>query len=315
MGAKSNFGKNNFDRLEAAGLIASEDNTNQQKEKLIARAAALKVLAQKFDRVLAGMSETYVMDKPRQMKRISAILAKVKELQATSLPVGAKKHVTTCFNELTSIRAGVYASNSPADKKMLTMIAAKKAKEELLAMASATEARVEKIVADSSMSDDLEEFFKKAADVIKKHSGKAEDLKAIRDKAFVIARVPVVPADEKRPSAERLAHIGFQVDSLSGYPVLQNQMVIGINPRFLMGEHSGEIKGEKASKLIRTEAERLRKFLQKQTNTQLQFVSDKAYSHGSGTWFWLMTDADINRLAKVSPGNRVNITRWGFAFR
>lgn len=315
MGAKSNFGKNNFDRLEAAGLVASaEDESNNQKEKLTARSSELRILAQKFDKVLAGMAETYIMAKPRQLKRITTILSKVKELHASGLPIGAKKHVATVVNELVSIREGVYASNASVDKKMLTMIAAKTAKEELLALALAAEARIEKIQADSSMNDDLEEFYKKAADVIKKHAGKAEDLKAIKDKAYVLARMPVVPADGNL-SAERLAQAGFQVESLSGYPVFQNQLVIGINPRHVMGEHSGEIKGEKASKLIRSESERLRKMLEKKLNTQLQFVSDKAYSHGSGTWFWLMSDADINRLAKVSPGNRITITRWGFAFR
>jgi hypothetical protein len=315
MGAKSAFGKNNWDRLEAAGVVGTEDTTSSQKEKLTARASELRILAQKFDKIFAGMADTFVMERPRQLKRIQVIIAKVRELHDTQLPVGAKRHVATCINELTSIREGVHALNAAADKKMLTMIAAKEAKTELLAMAVATEARIEKIEADSSMTGDMEEFYKKAEEVIKKHSGKAEDLKAIKDKAYMLVRLPVVPADEKRPSAERLAMAGFQVESLGGYPVLQNQLVLGINPRAAVGEHSGEVSGVKASKLIRAEAERLRKMLEKKTGQQLNFVSDTAYSHGSGTWFWLMSDKDINRLAKVSPGNRVQIQRWGFAFR
>lgn len=313
MGAKSAFGKNNFDRLEAAGLVSVEDNTNNQKEKLTARAAQLRVLAQKFDKVFAGMADTYVMDHKRQLKRIQVIIAKVKELHDTQLPIGAKRHVATCINELTSIKEGVHALNAAADKKMLTMIAAKTAKDELLAMAVATEARIESIEADSSTVDDLEEFYRKAADVIKKHAGKAEDIKAIKNKAFIIARMPIVPADDKL-SAERLATAGFQVESIGNYAVLQNQLVIGINPRFLMGEHSGEVKGEKASKLIRAEVERLRKFLEKKTNVGYQLVSEKAKSEGSGTWFWLMNDNDISRLARVSPGGRIQIKAWGFAF-
>ena len=316
MGAKSAFGKNNFDKLESAGLIAGADDGALQKEKLQVRARELKILGQKFETVFNKMAETYVMSKPAQLKRITVLLGKVKELHAQSLPIGAKKHVETCINELTSIREGVYAKNTTADKKMLTMMAAKKAQTELYAMAVAAEARVEKLMADSSTSNDMEDFYKKAEEVIKKHSGKADALKVLKDKSFVLERMPIVPTDGNL-SAEKMAHAGFNVESLGGYPVIQNQLVIGINPRHVLGDHGGEVKGEKASKLIRAEADQLRKKLEKRTKQRLQFVSDKAYSQpGSpGAWFWLMSDNDLNRLSKISPGNRVSIQRWGFAFR
>lgn len=315
MVAKSAFGKNNFDRMEAAGLVAGADDESNQKERLLARARELKILSQKFDTVFLKMSETLVMSKPQQLKRITTLLTKVKELHATKLPVGAKKHVAVCINELTSIREGVFARNTMADKKMLTLFAAKKAQEELLAMSVATEARVERLVADSSSSSSMESFIKNAAEVIEKHSDKAELLRVIKTKSFVLERMPVVPGDNKL-SAERMASVGFDVESLGGYPVLQNQLVIGINPRSVLGEHSGAVKGEKAARLIRERADQIRKMAEKRTKQRLQFVSDKAYSPPGipGTWFWLMTDADIKRFARISPGNRVNVVRWGFAF-
>jgi hypothetical protein len=54
--------------------------------------------------------------------------------------------------------------------------------------------------------------------------------------------------------------------------------------------------------------------LQKKTNVKLQFVSDKAFSYGSGTWFWLMSDRDLDAFATVFPGGHTKVTRWGFAF-
>lgn len=313
MAAKSGFGKNNFDKLEAAGLVAGADDAVSQQAKIEARVHELKILAQKFDTVVARMAETYVMTRPQQLKRVTLLLSKVKELHASALPVGSKKHVATMVNELTSIREGVFARANLADRKMLTLIAAKAAKEEILAMASAAEARKEKMLADSSASNDMEHFFKNAADVIQKHSHKAADLASISTKAFVVARAPIALGDEKF-SAERMARSGFNVESLGGYPVISDQLVIGINPRFALGDHAGAVKGEKASQVLRAEMDRLRKMLQKRMNQKLNLVSDKAYSFKSGTWFWLMTDDDINRLAKVSPGNRVQVPRWGFAF-
>jgi hypothetical protein len=312
--AKSNFGKNNFDRLEAAGLVSVEGDDGQvKKEKLQARIKGLRELAEKFVRIEAGVAEAYLMEKPQQLKRLSAVLTAVKKLQASGLPIGAKQHVATCINELVSIREGIYSSANAVDKKTLTMMAATEARKQILALAVSSENRVERLVADSSSTSDLEDFFKNASDVILKHADKANQLQAIKDKAFVIVRLPIVPADGKF-SSEKLAKVGFDAESLGGYPVLNNQMVIGINPRHLLGEHSGEVKGEKAAKAIRDEAERLLKKLSKTTKTNLHFVSSKAYSYKGGTWFWLMTDRDIDLLAKISPGSHVAIQRWGFAF-
>jgi len=311
--AKSAFGKNNFDRLEAAGLVSSADDHVLRKDKLQARALALRELAVKFQKIEQGVIEAHLMEAPKQKSRLNAVLAAVQKLHASPLPMGAKRHVGVCLNELVSIREGIHSSAKNVDKKTLTMIATSAARKEILAMAASSENRMEKILAESSSTDDMEEFFKNAADVIQKHAPKAEQLKAIATKPFVIARVPVVPADGGI-SAERLARVGVDAESLGTYPVIKNQMVIGINPRFLLGEHSGEIKGEKAAKSIREEATRLLKRLERETKTKLQFVCDRSYSYKGGTWYWLMTDRDLDLVARVSPGNRIKISRWGFAF-
>lgn len=317
MGAVSGYGKNNFAKLEAAGLVAGAgDEIGEQVAKLEVRVQELKVLATKFDTVLAKMAETHTMSRPRQIKRVATLIDKVKELHATKLPVGSKRHVATMSNELVSVHEGMHAMKGAADVSMLTLEATVEARALVLAMASAAEARKEKIQADSSSTSDMEHFFKNAAEVINKHSSKAADLADIANKPFMISRAPIIPADD-RMRAETLLRVGFNAESLGGYPVFCDQLVIGLNPRHVLGDHSGEVKGLLAGKVLREEADRLRKLLQKKMNQKLNFVSDKSYSPKAGamgTWFWLMTDTDIDRLIKVSPGNRITITRWGFAF-
>lgn len=309
----SAFGKNNFDRLEAAGLVAGDDNTAAVKTRTQARIADLKGLVTKIEKVEAALGDLYVLEKPARLKKLTQVLSAVKQLHGSPLPTGAKKHIGNCLNELMSLREGVYASNAQIDRKALTLIAAAQAKNEITTMVATSEAKLDKIMAESSNSSDLEEFYRKAADVIEKHSGEAEKLDGIKNKPFMVARVPIVPADGPT-SVEKLTQLGFSVENLGGYAVLHNQLVVGISPKALLGEHGGAVKGEKAATAIRNEVDRIRKRLQKTTNTKLQLVSDKAYSYKTGTWYWLMTDRDLDRLARAFPGQHVNITRWGFAF-
>ncbi len=305
--------KTNFDKLEAAGLVAGEDTTASVKAKIQTRIADLHGLVAKVSKVEAALVDLYVLSKPARLKKLTQVLSAVKKLHASPLPVGAKTHVGHCLNELVSLREGVYASHAQIDKKSLSLIAAAKARADILALVITAEARLDKIMADSNHSSDLEEFYKKAEDVIQKHSAEAEKLSDIRNKPFVISRVPVVPADALL-SVDKLTRLGFNVEGLGGYAVLNKQLVIGINPKHLLGEHGGAVSGARAATAIREEADRLRKLLQKKTNTKLQFVADKAFTFDTGTWFWLMTNKELDAFARAFPGGSVKITRWGFAF-
>lgn len=400
----SKFGKNNFDKLEAAGLIAGPDDAENLKFKTEARVKEIQVLISKVSLVQAHLADLYVLSKPRQLKRLSSTLGALRELHATKMPVGAKKHIEACINEVISLREGVYTSNTRLDKQTLALTASSRAKTDLMAMVEAAQHRLEKVVADSSSDVDMEEFYNKAADIIKKNAAESHKVAPIVDKPFVLARLPVVPGDQRALIAEKLPGLGFKSESLSGYPVIHNQLVLGINPKF-MAEHSDEsvtritemnqklkdngvriedlvkavgrakdltgdltklenvekenpnsVKPEfmaktkqaaeealhKANELItkagidvaayrelqqqvkrshaaqpeaiKKERDRLIKLLEKKTRTPLNLVSEKSFSYKGGVWFWLMSDRELDQLAKASPTKRVSITRWGFAF-
>lgn len=393
------LGKNNFDRLEAAGLVAGADDSENLKAKTEARVSELNTLITKVRKVEAYLADLYVLPRPRQLKRLAAAAQGLKELHGGKLPTGAKKHIASCLNEVISLREGVYASNARMDRQTLALTASVQARSELQAMVESAQHRLEKVVADSSSELDLEEFYKKAADVIKKNDAESTKVAPIKSKPFLLARVPVVPTDGSL-SAEKLPRLGFKSESLSGYPVIHNQLVLGINPKMIAthGDADSErfaqmqrklkeegvtledvkkLKGkakdlvldisrfdldkadpkvvekkkaeldaiyEQASQLtektgvvlddfvrlsqslrrshsavpqaVREEAERLRKMLEKKKNLKLRFVSENPYSdkRNGGVWFWLMPDRELDMLAKASLGNRVSVTRWGFAF-
>ena len=231
------LGKNNFDKLEAAGLVAGPDDSENMKAKTEARVAELGVLIGKVKKVEAHLAILATLPKPRQLKRLAEAANALEGLRATKLPVGAKRHIEACLNEVVSLREGVYVSNSKLDKQTLALTASAQARNELQALVESAQHRLEKVMADSMSESDLDEFYKKADAVIKKNAAESVKIEPIRDKPWVLARVPVIPMDGSI-STEKLPQMGFKSESLSGYPVIHNQLVLGINPKMLSGHDS-----------------------------------------------------------------------------
>lgn len=227
------LGLNNFAQLEAAGLVAGADDFDSMKAKTEARVQELGTLVTKVTKVQAYLADLSLLERPRQLKRLTEASIKLKELHATSLPVGAKRHIEACLNEVVSLKEGVYATNTRLDQQTLALTACAAAKTELTAMIESASHRLEKITADSSDDLDEEEFFKKIGDIITKNSTESTKLAPIANKPFVLARVPVVLPVDGPISAEKLPQLGFKSESLSGYPIIHNQLALGINPKYL----------------------------------------------------------------------------------
>src|SRR5882672_9677373 len=153
--------KTNFDKLEAAGLVAGADDSNAVKTRTQERITELKTVAKKIEKVEAALADLYVLSKPARLKRLTQVMSAVKDLHASKLPTGAKKHVGNCLNELTSLREGVYASNAQVDRQTLSLITARQAHTEITAMVAASEARLDKITAESNQSSDMEDAYRK----------------------------------------------------------------------------------------------------------------------------------------------------------
>jgi hypothetical protein len=180
---------------------------------------------------------------------------------------------------------------------------------EIAALIDTAKSRLNLIEADTF---DMQKLYDEAHDVITKNADEVNKLKSIKDKPFVIARVPVVPLAEGL-SIEKLKRAGFSVDNLAGYPSIDKQIVLGINPK-QFAANPGLIKQDKMKGMIDVEAKRIIKEFEKQLKTKLYFVSGTPFTKLSGTWFWLMTENDMNRFHKAFPASKKTVPQWGFAF-
>lgn len=296
---KSGLGKNNFDRLEAAGLVAgSGDPVAALEAKLKMRMKARKALAKKLKAFEAALANVCTLARRDQVKRLEHAANALRTLYASPLPLGTKTYVATCVNEVQSLVEGASTARSALDQQTLTLLAVNNAVKCIEALATTDEVKLTKL--DVEASDESESA------VIDKYRNDNAKLEAIKSKPFIVTRVPVIPTDSA-VSLSKLIQYGFKAEALSQYTVLPDQMVIGINPKFLDGSAN-------TSELVRKELARLQKILEKRTNSKLQLVSQRAYSYGSGTWFWLMKESELNMFAKAFPASHVKVNQWGFAF-
>lgn len=276
--------------------------------KLEARVKKLATLEADLKKMEAKLAELPLLDPSRQLKRITSQMKVVETILANKpLPVGVSKHLKVCMNELTSLREGVYVGS--AKKKALAVVTVTAAIAALGELRDTSSARLTKMSAGND--DNL--FSDEALRVIKNNEAESHKLDAIHRKPFVIARIPLVPVAKSYLTVDKLKHMGFRAESLGGYPVMHNQLVIGVNKKML--DEKKQAKGARINpEDWKAAADTVRKLIQQQTKRRLYLVSDKPYGAQGGAWFWLMSENELSQFASAFPGKRVQLQHWGFAF-
>lgn len=300
MAVKNPMGANSFDKLENAGILGAKQLTDDQiNANLDIRVDKLKGLLATLAKVEIATTDLHKFSTTGLLKQLTAVLNTVKVLVTSKgLPAGSKSHLVALVNELTSLREGAFLDLA-FTKDSLTIGYLSKAQIAIANLIDVSILRKEKLSSDSSNPYASSEFYRLAEDVINRNREATDKLVIDATQPFIIARLPVVPADSFI-SVDKLKKTGILCDSISGYAVINDQILLGISRKLLAPNLT-----------VKDEAERLRKALQKETKTKLNFVSPKAYAFKGRAWFWLMHDKDLDLLATACTGSQVNIQSWG----
>lgn len=327
----------NFDRLQARQGLTAKNNS--QMEKIVAalqmgskagpdeaqvlmkaerRLTALKQLRANLSEATIAVSQLYVVSKPKQLQKLTAALKVVKEISESKPPVGVKAHLKAALNELTSLREGVYVG-AATNKKDLSIISCTEAIAHVDQLIEAAQKSYDSKKVTAGPDDQL--WTEEIEKVIQQTAEESRKLESLKNKDWVISRVPVIAvakASNKAAtgylSVEAIKRAGIKAESLGGYPVLHNQLVIGINPRVfgLTDEQKAKGKSIPREDWFRV-ADEVRKLIQKQTKQRLQFVDERAYGAAGGAWFWLMPERELDMFASAFPGKAVKLQNWGLA--
>jgi hypothetical protein len=322
-----------FDRIQARNGLTAKNQSQMTKiipllqigskagpdeaqvlAKMEKRLQALKDLKVSLQKAAARVADLHTYEKRKQVVKLTASLKAVKEIADSKPPVGVSKQLRACMNELISLREGVTISER-MDRKTLSVIACTQAVEHVDALILSAKKNIAraKTEATGGLNDELlREEDAEMLRVLKQTQQESKNISQLKERQFVVTRVPIVPITKGFVSVDVMKSKGLKAENLGGYPVLHNQLVIGVNKTDLTG-------AKKSSKSLNTadfrdEAERIRKTIQKQTKVKYQFVDDRAYGAQGGAWFWLMPERELDQFASCFPGGKLQIQRWGFGF-
>lgn len=327
----------NFDRLQATQGLTAKNQSQMTKllpmlqvgskagpdeaqviAKMEARVKALKELRASLHKATESLAKLHIVDKEQQLKKLTSARKKVVAIAESKPPVGVSKALRACLNELTSLREGVYIGTATT-KKTLAIVACSNAVEHVDGLIGKAEQRLSqaKSGVEAGSSDPV--FQDEVVKVIQKTAEDAHKLESLKGKSFVMSRVPVVAIAKSMLDANVLKRKGFKAEDIGGYPVVHNQLVIGINKAMLDLKKNEISDLGQTVKTISTDrwvnaAEQVLAMIRKQTKVKYQLVDARPYGHSGGAWFWAMPERDLNLFASAFPGKAVALKSWGFAF-
>lgn len=324
----------NFDRLQAGQGVRAKNQSQmtkllpqlmvgskqgpteeQVRAKMEQRIASLKILKDTLVKANMKVADLYMADKSTRLKRLTTAKKSVEAILKEKLPQGVGRQVEACINELTSLREGVF-TGAATTKKSLAVLASTEAVAHVERILETAQARLAKAKAEAlgmptaGSEEGLD--FEEVSKILKQTQKESKNIVQLKTRPFVIARVPVIPITKGFINIERLKSQGMNVETIGGYAVVHNQLVIGIN-RSMLGLSDSEKHRSTDPKRIQAAALEILKSIQKTTKQKLQFVDDRAFGAVGGAWFWVMPERDLNLFASVMPGKVVHLERWGFA--
>lgn len=327
----------NFDRIQARNGLTAKNQSQLNKlipilqigakkgpddatiqMKMEARIAALKKLKASLDKVVVRLTNVRLAESEERVKMLSRARKSVEAIIEARPPVGVSRHLRACMNELVSLREASFigASITKKEASLFACTSAIAHVEELI-NESKKKLQAHKQAVEGAEADPLFQPDSEIENILLQVRKEGKALPTIKDKAFAIARVPIVIIPAKGfLNVEALKQSGFKADTVGGYALLHNQLVLGINPNEMLKLNKGQ--REQGKEIPRAQwasgAERVKKLIEKQMKIKLTFVDEKPHGGQGGAWFWLMPEREAALLKNAFPGKSIHVKSWGFAF-
>ena len=269
----------------------------QKIESSISRVNTYCELLEKADRALRHVN-SYPADK--SLKLLNAIADKVKEIKVPkALHLSVKRINNELWSSIDYVQQGKRVSImqfKPAIKEV------KAYKTELLGKLENAKQGIKDWEAEENAR------FDKA---LTRASAESTNIVCPADQPWALCRAPVIPVCTiDIPALSR----HFDVSNVGGYPVMHNQLVLGINRT--LASKNGHTD-------VTTYRDNLIKAIARDRGLKLYNICERGMvrpeSGASVFWFWLMTDHDARLFRQAfSTINRqglatIHVKEWGFA--
>lgn len=242
---------------------------------------------------------------------------------AGQLKLAVRSYNVEMLNTLTSVEEGIASGD-------LTLNGAKRELRDAfqkyrLAVEKVLDALIIPTQEDEARS--LEDVLKRSTETLLSFEKNRTAIKErIKSQGVVVTTAPVLVLSAPGLDVAKLKYNGFKSKSVEGYPVIEEQMVVGISVDVVLNRIPGRKFDEKTSQPLKpstpeqrqeVKAEFLETVLTRFKNRKLiQLGNEVAYEGTS--WFWLAPSDHVKlfKSCTTSPHtvNSLSIKSWGFPF-
>lgn len=285
----------------------STQSDEEIQESLAVRLETLEQTLLEFRENTRKLKTMARVECPRQMKRLTDGIEFVRDLKGRKIN-GLAKSLRILLNELTSLREAVYHRELEGEDVQLSHL--DPAEEEIQRLIKSTHNRISEHAAEIAgvpVGDPL--FSDSIAQVIEENTNL--DAPSLEGKPYAVGRMPIIPVPVTSLSVDLLQSRGFDVTLLGGYPIIKRQLVLGISKAQMGLTDQEKLKPVPRARFVAA-AQEIVKTLRREMKLKLALVTDKPYGHKGGTWFWLMTEAELQNFMEAFPSGSLQLRNWAF---
>lgn len=275
-------------------------------------------IAQGFLKFVTNV-ERYVGELPEytNKKRIAFTNAVLKRLDEVKVPIGLKLYVTKFQNEIESARDAFQTGDIPFED--ISFDSVKELKKITETLIDSLNTRITDLKENGVDLSYVRDETKAVEETLQNVSKEMQRLARIKNKPYLVCKAPVVSVPHNAYFIMENLKRWFRISAIGGYPILHDQLVVGVN-RSVTKQNSTETT--------------LREVIKKlETRNGVKYI--KIAAHGASAavagrgivWYWLMPEdsAELFRKCFRNYGaagvvgtktlglQGIAIRDWGFA--
>lgn len=250
-------------------------------------------------------------------KRLAFTQAVLQKLEERKIPIGLKSHVTNFQNEMQSARDAFQAGDVPLEE--ISFSSFEKLKDFTQRLFDTLKIKIEDLRKNGVDMSQVKDEINLTANTLKETSKEMIRLARIKNKPYLVCEAPIIPIPSNSYFIFENLGKNFRISRIQDYPILHEQLVVGIN--------RGVTKLSSAEPTLR---EVIKKLESRKKTKFIQIASQGASSQIAGrgiVWYWLMPEEKAELFRKCfrnyggvgTVGTKalglqgIAIRSWGFA--
>ena len=246
-------------------------------------------IAQDFLKFICNV-ERYVNELPEysNKKRVAFTQAVLKRLTEIKTPIGLKTYVTEFQNEIESARDAFTVGDIPLEN--ISFDSLQKVKTITQTLIDSLNTRITDLKENGVDLSYVKDEANLVEATLKTANEEMQRLARIKDKPYLVCEAPVICVPHNAFFIIENAKKSFRVSIIGGYPILHDQLVVGVN-RSVTKQNSTESTLKEVIKKL--ESKKGVKYIRIGAHGAPAAVSGRGI-----VWYWLMSEENAEKFRK-----------------